>query len=165
MTDHLPADGKMVDLDRLQALHEAATPGPWARRGDVSIKADPNGFSDVLIPGPVRCGRYCLGGSSDIEVESSDLDLIVAMRNALPALLAEVRALRAERERTEAALREIASLGESIVKCREYLQSTDHHDNYMDRNRCRTEEAKAVDRLILASIAYWREPKETNNAT
>jgi len=136
---------------------------------------------DVALPLRAECtlsGHELVDANDeyigDIETGHSDddewcdevhADLIVGAVNALPALLAEVRALRAERERTEAALREIASLGESIVKCREYLQSTDHHDNYMDRNRCRTEEAKAVDRLILASIAYWREPKETNNAT
>ena len=144
MTDHLPAPGKMVDLDRLQALHEAATPGPWARRGDVSIEADPDGFTEVLIPGAVRCGSYCLGGSSDIEVESADLDLIVAMRNALPSLLAEVRALRAERDRTDAALQEM---------CSYYVEHV-HDDDWG------VPVAYSIDDKLKA-LGLWREPKET----
>lgn len=75
-----------LDLDRLQALHEAATPGPWF--GDWTIvneHGDPIARTDVSL-------------ASDPAEADNDGPLIVAMRNSIPALLAEVRAVRAERD-------------------------------------------------------------------
>ncbi len=74
-------------LDRLAALLDAATPGPWAPRGDTWIEAGPRGFDDVVTPDCVECGEYCQGGSSRIEFRPEDRAAIVAIRNAAPALI------------------------------------------------------------------------------
>lgn len=74
-------------LDRLAALLDAATPGPWAPRGDTWIEAGPRGFDDVVTPDSVKCGEYCQGGSSRIEFRLEDRAAIVAIRNAAPALI------------------------------------------------------------------------------
>jgi hypothetical protein len=71
-------------IDELQRLHEAATKGPWRPQADDEhdIEAD---AGEVV-------GNYDWeeGGC----IHRSDRDLIVAMRNALPALLRVARAAR-----------------------------------------------------------------------
>ena len=79
-------------LDRLEALLAAATPGPWAPRGDTWIEAGTRGFDDVVAPGSVKCGEYCQGGSSRIEFSLEDRAAVVALRNAAPALIRLARA-------------------------------------------------------------------------
>lgn len=58
----------MIDTDRLRALANAATPGPWEDSGG-DIWSDTHGF----------LSRHGLG--------DADATFIAAMRNALPALL------------------------------------------------------------------------------
>lgn len=67
-------------LDELLALHGKATPLPWTDAGN-KIGADGSGIAEVEFDRP------------------EDLSLVVAMRNALPSLIAQAReaiALRAE---------------------------------------------------------------------
>lgn len=69
-------------------------------------------------------------------------DLLAAYDEAVAAL-AKVTAQRDELRR----------LGADVVREREYLKSTEMHDNYTDRARSRDREAKAIDRLVLLAIA------------
>jgi hypothetical protein len=91
-TRHAMATNANEILDRLAALLDAATPGPWAPRGDTWIEAGPRGFDDVVAPDCVKCGEYCQGGSSRIEFRLEDRAAIVALRNAAPALIRLARA-------------------------------------------------------------------------
>lgn len=77
-----------LNLNELEATEKAATPGPWLH----PIEDEPR-----LISGPDGA-ESLLGLTSDGEAivfEQNDARLIVAMRNGLSALIAEVRAARA----------------------------------------------------------------------
>lgn len=76
-----------INVAELRRLLGAATPGPWGTVGEQSICGDENGFAEVVGPGPVDCMAYCYGGSSQLEWGENDRALIVALRNAAPALL------------------------------------------------------------------------------
>ncbi len=76
----------MRDLDALEALLAAATPGPWEARRDLS------GWSAWHDGLPIEVGDE--GGLSE-----PDAALIVALRNVAPELLAVVRAAEAVRGR------------------------------------------------------------------
>ncbi len=74
------------DLDRLDELEDAAAPGPW--------------FAKVYIYGPSERVRVTSPSDDDEyntadEVLVADAEFIAAAREALPALLAEVREHRA----------------------------------------------------------------------
>ena len=74
----------MIDLDALEALERAATPAPWRRRTTAdgeTIYADDALVADVQ--------GWITGGT-----DKHDAELIVNGRNALQALIAEVRRLR-----------------------------------------------------------------------
>jgi hypothetical protein len=82
------AGGLPLDLDRIEARAEAATPGPWeAVRGFqgeefVGIRVDdrPNIFTTI----------------AEDTLTRADADFIAAARADVPALVARVRALEAE---------------------------------------------------------------------
>jgi hypothetical protein len=82
-----------VDLDALERLAEAATPGPWCTLSGSISHVD--GRVDGVHAGSVGemvigCGRsYCKKPRGD------DATFIAAARDAVPALIAEVRSLRA----------------------------------------------------------------------
>lgn len=79
------------DIDELERLLAAATDGPWRQGSGV---ADPTIYTaddDFLI--------YDEGGHT-----GADAALIVAARNSLPAILTEIRELRAENARLREAL-------------------------------------------------------------
>jgi hypothetical protein len=72
------------ELDRLDGLARAATPGPWK----ASIEGRDHFSGSHVI----------LTGGEDIEMTGASLadhDFVAAARQAVPALIAEVRALRA----------------------------------------------------------------------
>ena len=75
----------MVDLDKLERLEREATPGPWEWNG-IAIEA---GRTDVLAPGESNSFGY-----GTIHIAEEDQNLIAALRNAAPALFAELRAAR-----------------------------------------------------------------------
>jgi hypothetical protein len=112
----------MVDrktLDELERLEKAATPGPWLLQdeesGNVSIwERDTNiGTLATVFPDDIN-GEY---------PARANADLIAAMRNALPALIATARevedyamAAKAERHRAEAAEARIKVLEEALTR-------------------------------------------------
>lgn len=80
------------ELTKLEALSSAATPGPWSEfceSGDwwVSQKDE--------FDGP---HAWVFNSNTDFWNKQEDVDLVVAARNALPALIAEVRRLRATKQ-------------------------------------------------------------------
>ena len=77
-----------VDLDRLAAAHAAATPGPMAAYG-------------CAVQLPRRMPPNDLIASCDSE---ADAVLYALAHNELPALIAELRQLRAERDRLRTSL-------------------------------------------------------------
>lgn len=88
MTDRLSND----ELDRLDKIAEAATSGPWEVEGSLF--------------GPEA---HSLGQAWGLNWRD-DLALIAAARNALPALLSEVRASRERETRREYAVARPASM-------------------------------------------------------
>ena len=138
-----------IDLDRLQALHEAATPGLWE-------------FDEGIGLG------YVHGGGTIGEINYvAEGPLIVAMRNALPALIAEVRALRANQS-----IRDAEADGRRIIQLRDELISAQSENAQLRAERERTEAAlrmlsesyrfsSSETPLYLHSLGLWREPKET----
>ena len=82
-----------VDLDALDRLIAAATPGPWTR---TKPQRDADGWP--MGVGVAGCGPGCMIYASPPagSFPSSDAELIAALRNAAPALIAELRAARAE---------------------------------------------------------------------
>ena len=107
MTD--PADRPPLDLDAIRARADAATPGPWAH-GDFD---DFMGCGQVFTVHPDLMGGSIAAPSGDCYPRSgydpqADMAFIANARHDIPALLAEVTALRAEldaarAERTEPA--------------------------------------------------------------
>lgn len=81
-------DNPTLDVEALTALEKAATPAPWEAQ-----MVQPNMAGNhqwYLHPVPRRpAGVHATGRGEDI-------DLIVAMRNQLPALLAELAALQVQ---------------------------------------------------------------------
>ena len=76
----------MLDIEKLRALEKTATPKPWAQGIiETDCIASEGGHGNVVL-------RRTNGGGMPTQ---SDLDLICEMRNALPAILAELEALRA----------------------------------------------------------------------
>lgn len=77
-----------MTLDDLRALEAAATPGPWGPYADTHNPLYGRVGSVARIDDPV--GSPVGGG-----MNGSDARLIASIRNALPALLDELEALRA----------------------------------------------------------------------
>jgi hypothetical protein len=77
------------ELDELEKLEKAATPGPWVYEhspGDTEY-ALPDSF-DVIAPnGDALCAMY----TSDVVLSETHGQLIPAIRNAAPALIAAAR--------------------------------------------------------------------------
>jgi hypothetical protein len=89
-------------LQELERLERAATPGPWRSSiegrdhtaGDSAIFTVPDprqSDSDIYVSIRVHDGGWH-------PVAGADQDFIAAARNSIPALIAEIRRLRAERE-------------------------------------------------------------------
>lgn len=100
MTDHdktpALAGGKLLDLAAITARADAATAGPWA------IYLDPmeDGVVYSVSSGPATEGYNLNGGDFDTAegMTETDAEFIARARADVPALVAEVRALREERE-------------------------------------------------------------------
>ena len=81
-----------AELDELERVTEAATPGPWAK--------SPNAVDAVIAPEqPGKCafpesdafyGGFLVGESMDYR----DRDFLIAARDAMPRIIAEIRRLR-----------------------------------------------------------------------
>ena len=75
----MPSDP--TDLDELDRLEKAATPGPWRIEGPLFDEWIGRGDGTRIVEGSVDCG-------------DADLALIVHTRNALPGLIRELREAR-----------------------------------------------------------------------
>lgn len=78
-----------AELDQLEALHAAATPAPWDE-SEFRNRNEIDGPGDVPV---LEAGSD--GLESSVKFSSHDQALTIAARNALPALLAELRKHRA----------------------------------------------------------------------
>lgn len=92
-------DPDVVGLKRLRDRHEMATPGPWeAQDGNSHRRIGTRGRDGNVI----RPAKYSHADPHWLTLDGDqiwpDLMLIVEMRNALPGLLDEIEALRAERD-------------------------------------------------------------------
>jgi hypothetical protein len=89
------SDEQLQDLERLAKV---ATPGPWSTDGERSED------DTYWVSGPEAVGPY---DDTPLCAESrtpADAALVATMRNALPSLLAEVRAARLAQPVVEAAM-------------------------------------------------------------
>jgi hypothetical protein len=84
-----------IDIDKLEALERAATPAPWVY--DDGIEQDEHTQH--------RARPETVGPFGADAARTDDCIFLAVLRNAAPALLAEVRRLRA----IEAAAREVAA--------------------------------------------------------
>lgn len=78
-----------LDLDGIKARAEAATPGPWVNINDSTVEAD---------CGDEDCRWWDVEGyhTHTVHVRGSNAAFIAAARSDIPALVAEVEALRYE---------------------------------------------------------------------
>lgn len=115
MTDR-PIDEVIAELERLQA---AATAGPWVvSRPEQKGEAWPHG---IIVAATARgLGIFASGDSATFP--SADRELIAAMRNALPSLLASLKQARAEVQRTR-------EIGGEVLS--DYMTSEQHHPNHV----------------------------------
>jgi hypothetical protein len=81
-----------VDLDALDALHAAATPGEFS----FGVRDDGSAWYSIGLP----LSEHIQG---DIYCDRHNLKFIAALHNAYPAIAAELRALRARVAELEAA--------------------------------------------------------------
>lgn len=95
-----------MDLDLIEKLEQAATPGPWEAdtrdEADCVLwsKAEPKDEERGGYVGSVGDGGWSDPPKPDLETAAFDLQaedcrLIAALRNAAPDMIAEIRALRA----------------------------------------------------------------------
>lgn len=103
----------MIDLDRIEALANAATPGPWApseqtRGGPVTSAWVESLPADTIVVDSRGTAfafgvNVCAVPPFDVDKAAADTAFIAAARTDVPALVAELRAARAEIERLRTA--------------------------------------------------------------
>lgn len=94
-----------IDIAGLREVERKATPGPWEwLPPDSEINCDWLG---------VAHGRFLADGDYGYPAFEDDKALLVAVRNALPALLDEIERLRAYQHAGDAASREHPQQGDS----------------------------------------------------
>lgn len=79
-----------IDLDELEQLAKAATPGPWVANNWGRVWHTPNPDSKRLVCDTMR------NTVKNPKSWRANARLIAAMRNAVPELIARVRGLEAE---------------------------------------------------------------------
>ena len=77
----------MIDIDKLEALEKAATPGPWLAKANELLRI---GSDSIVRPLCVMSSN----NESECIYQEEDAEFVATARNALPELLAEVRRLR-----------------------------------------------------------------------
>ena len=115
-------DEQVAELERLE---QEATPGPWEHNSYNAIFSGPllrelnaqeikipTGTPDddprwAALPEPLVASVPASYGDTATGRRAIDAELIAAMRNALPGLLEERKALKAENEESKAQLRRI----------------------------------------------------------
>lgn len=106
----------MTDLDLLTDLHEKASPIPWQVAADESWTTDPPILFD---PGIVYVDPEALSNDPALR---HDAELLVAMRNALPDLIAAAR----ERDRLAVVVADVRALAD------EWKREADDYRGYID---------------------------------
>lgn len=84
---------KEIDLDELERLAKAATPGPWME-GRHDMKSIVEGCPAKYIYSPLHAVAIACGEDVDWNQVICNAEYIVAACNAVPELIAENRALR-----------------------------------------------------------------------
>ncbi|MCP4640639.1 MAG: hypothetical protein GY851_09410 [bacterium] len=115
-----------MDRDKLRALCEAATPGPWSATpdedGTLLKGADHEGCWDALL--------WQSGWDSSITLTPEDLRFIAAARSAIPALLDELDeeegALIAEHELRVSISRRLEEAEAVVGAVREWAKANDY---------------------------------------
>lgn len=87
-----------ADIEALAVLLEAATPGPWEHAHE-GLQG-----GEVIRGGDIRVARVYKSNWPDYRPDCENAALIAAAVNALPALLAEVKASREALARVEDAI-------------------------------------------------------------
>jgi hypothetical protein len=78
-------------IDELEKLHNAATPGPWVDDGGGDIGQHwEAGGADVLTADCGPCGMAGCSGAH-VVIRDEDLAAIIAAHNTIPALIADAR--------------------------------------------------------------------------
>ena len=132
----------MIDaktIEELRGLLAKATPGPWKNHlvDDTTIVAS-NGFEiGTTWPG----GSVYNGFVDPAEQHEINAALIVAMRNALPSLLAQIE--KAERERDEAQM-----------EIKRHFPVSNYNGLDIEQWKDR---ALAAERILALSGQHWRE--------
>lgn len=88
-------------LEELKQLNAMATPGPWLRNEANVFGPNHNGPDNIVV---ADCGN------SWSQPAIADAALIVAMRNTLPLLLAEIERQRQMSEQRRAILADVAAI-------------------------------------------------------
>lgn len=111
----------MVDLDELERLERQATPGPWDLWDLEERGAGYNILAERVIDfggGLEAVHSLSLCRITEMDRDGkANLDLLLSLRNAAPALFAELRTLRARVDELErdarlgAVVREVAATG------------------------------------------------------
>lgn len=132
-------------IARLEALEQAATPGPWEHRkhpgdyGIIRVMGDRQcpvpDHDDCAVLSMIQPDLAIVGLAHAPDTVAADATLIAEMRNALPALIAALRASQAE-----------------VRRLREHLQTIrDHYGKVCDGYElCRHEACES-------SVGAWSE--------
>ena len=93
----------MTDLSSLERLYAAATKGRWVH--DPDWRDD--GASQILQAANTNLAVCFMATGMDKDEHEATAELIVALHNAFPALLAELRALRAVEKAASLVMQEV----------------------------------------------------------
>jgi hypothetical protein len=143
-------DRQRPDLDALEALAAAASPGPWCMHPNgTSVWTGPEYDSDapdqVMV---LRCAQKPDGG---LRRTIDDLEFVIEAREAVPALIARVRELEAVKLVAEfIPLKELASATakERDMWRDEFLKAA----KYVEENARLHAEVRRLERLLSPPI-------------
>lgn len=132
-----------LDLDAIEARANSATPGPWATSSEWSVRT---GARDDEL---VACVQY--------KDHGRDAAFIAAARTDVPALVAELRALRAERNATArvvaaarerrdalAAQQSAAEAVNAAARASYNATAAGDHESALEHSRARNEHVRSL---------------------
>lgn len=146
-----------VDIEGLKRLDARATPTPWAWWTSNSVKriTGPDGKD-----GGVLCS-YRFDSGTDVAITDDNMAVLVAARNALPSLIAEVESLRKQLEEAEAARKRHWDMAaEYAEKITELRQSVDEHVGIAIKAAMlshKTNSTSTIDEFIAVVLAQLKE--------
>ena|GEM_PF-2230017 len=150
-------DTPLVDLDELVRLAKAATPGPWCQHPNGTSAWQGESWESInYSEARAQNTRHVCNATSVDEAGIADIELIVAMRNSIDALIAETRALRAKAQcggwipcsermppRQELVVIAVTCMGHQDTRGGYHLD-----DHWVD---------SVGDKLELYEVTHWRE--------